>query len=271
MSMQKNGLDETMDMFNISQRIRRSIIEMAYSSQSAHVGSAISCVDILATLYFKVMRLEDWETRDIGILSKGHGAMALYATLAEKGIIDRALLSGYGLNDGTLPAHLDRFSAKGIEVSAGSLGHGFCIGLGMAYGFKKRGLNRRVFAVIGDGESQEGSVWEGALFAPTMNLDNFSVIVDYNNLQGYGRPNELCSFQPVADKWRAFGWHVAEVGGHDFSAMEQALNENTGGKPRAVIARTIKGKGVPFMEDKLIWHYFIVTDKIREQALEALK
>lgn len=258
------------DMPEIAKRIRRSIIELAHVSQGPHVGTALSCADILATLYFQVMDLDDWDVRDIGILSKGHGAMSLYATLAERGIIDKELLNGYCLNDGTLPAHLDRFAAKGIEVSAGSLGHGFCIGLGMAYGFKKSGSDRRVFAVVGDGECQEGSIWEGALFAPAMNLDNFSVIVDYNNLQGYGRPDDLCSFHPFADKWRAFGWHVVEVDGHDHAALKQALTEATDGKPRAVIARTTKGKGVSFMEDQLVWHYYLVTEEIRAKALEAL-
>lgn len=264
----------TMDhpnILDIAKRIRHSIIELACVSQGPHVGTALSCADILTTLYFQVMRLDDWESRDIGILSKGHAAMALYATLAEKGIIDKELLKGYCLNDGTLPAHLDRFSAKGVEVSAGSLGHGFNIGLGMAYGFKKRELDRRVFVVIGDGESQEGSIWEGALFAPTMGLDNFTVIVDYNNLQGYGRPNDICSFHPFAEKWQAFGWHTVEVDGHDHVALQRAMNEPTAGKPRAVIAHTTKGKGVPFMEDQLVWHYYIVTEEIRKQSLEALR
>jgi len=264
-----NGMTTDRDMVDIAKAIRRSIIELAHVSQGPHVGTALSCADILATLYFQVMRLDVWDNRDIGILSKGHGAMALYATLAERGIIDKALLDGYCLNDGTLPAHLDRFAAKGIEVSAGSLGHGFCIGLGMAYGFKKQGFDRRVYAVVGDGECQEGSIWEGALFAPAMNLDNFSVIVDCNNLQGYGRPSDLCSFEPFAEKWKAFGWHVVEVDGHDHAALKQALAEPTDGKPRAVIARTTKGKGVPFMEDQLVWHYYIVTEEIRTKALEA--
>ncbi len=259
-----------MDIVELARRIRHSIIDLAHISQGPHVGSALSCTDILATLYFRMLRLDDWEHRDIAILSKGHAAMALYATLAERGIIDRALLKGYCVNDGTLPAHLDRFSAKGIEVSAGSLGHGFNLGIGMAYAYKKRGEDRRVYAVIGDGENQEGSIWEGALFAPKMGVDNFSVIVDANNLQGYGRPSELCELYPLREKWLAFGWHAVEVDGHDHTAIEQALREATGGKPRAVIAHTTKGKGVPFMEDELVWHYYLVTDDIRAKAMEAL-
>ena len=256
---------------DVATQIRRNIIELAHTSQGPHVGSSLSCVDILATLYFQVLRLNDWDTRDIGILSKGHAAMSLYATLAEKGILDKELLKGYCINNGTLPAHLDRFAAKGVEVSAGSLGHGFNIGLGMAYGFKKKRQDRRVYVIVGDGESQEGSIWEGALFAPTMGLDNFTVIVDYNKLQGYGRPNEICNFEPFADKWRAFGWHTLEIDGHDHAKLHQAMTANTNGKPRAIIANTTKGKGVPFMEDQLVWHYYIVTDDIRRQALEALQ
>ena len=132
---------------------------MAHDSKSAHVGSSLSCVDILTVLYFDILKLEPWENRDVFILSKAHGAMALYAALAETGIMNENLLKGYLKNDGTLPAHLDRFTARGVEVSAGSLGHGFNMGLGIAYGFKKRNLKRKVYVLIGDGESQEGSIW----------------------------------------------------------------------------------------------------------------
>lgn len=255
-----------MNLEPVARNIRRTIIDLAHASKGPHVGSSLSCADILTTLYFEVMRLDPWEQRDIGILSKAHAAMSLYATLAERGILDRATLAGYYQDNGALPAHLDRFSAPGIEVSAGSLGHGFNMGLGMAYGFRKSGSDRRVFAVIGDGEMQEGSIWEGALFAPRMGLDNFSVIVDHNNLQGYGRPTEICAFEPIAAKWASFGWHAVEVDGHDHTALAAALRMPTEGRPRAVIARTTKGKGVSFMEDQLIWHYYIVTDSHREQA-----
>ena len=161
-------------------------------------------------------------------------------------------------------------SAPGIECSAGSLGHGFSIGLGMALGFKQRQERRRVFVLIGDGESQEGSIWEGAMFAPGLGLDNMTLIMDRNNLQGYGRPSEICSFEPVAAKWESFGWHVCSVDGHDHSGIMQALAEESRGKPKLIVARTIKGKGVSFMEDELVWHYYIVTDDIRARALGEL-
>jgi len=256
---------------NISKEIRKTIIELAHKSKSPHVGSSLSCVDILTVLYFDVLNLQPWEKRDIFILSKAHAAMSLYSTLATRGIMDKKLLQGYYQNEGTLPAHLDRFTAKGVEVSAGSLGHGFNMGLGMAFGFKKKKQDRKVYALIGDGESQEGSIWEGALFGSKLGLDNFTAIMDYNNLQGYGRARELCSFEPIKLKWEAFGWHAIETNGHDLDAIKGALCEATNGKPKIIIAHTTKGKGVSFMEDQLIWHYYIVADEHRDKALRELE
>jgi len=234
------------------------------------VGSALSCADILTVLYFGVLRLEPWEERDICILSKGHAAMSLYSTLAARGVLDREVLTGYYQNDGTLPGHLDRSPERGIEVSAGSLGHGLSMGLGLAHGFKKKGTGRRVFVVMGDGETQEGSVWEAALFAPSLGADNLTAIIDHNNLQGYGRPTEICAFHPVREKWESFGWHAIEVDGHDHAALLSALEADSQGKPKVIIARTTKGKGVSFMEDQLIWHYYMVTEAHRSQAMEEL-
>jgi transketolase len=254
----------------LARSIRREIIEMAHRSGGPHVGSALSCADILAVLYGSSLRLDPWEMRDIFILSKAHASMALYAALAVSGIMDSGLLTTYCRDNGALPAHLDRLTGPGIECSAGSLGHGFGMGLGMAFGFRKQRSDRRVVVLIGDGESQEGSVWEGALFAPRMGLNNFTAIMDYNNLQGYGRATEICSFEPVAEKWRAFGWHVCETDGHDHDAIRAAYTEDSCGKPKLIVARTIKGKGVSFMEDQLIWHYYIVTDQHRAAALNEL-
>jgi transketolase len=254
-----------------AKEIRRRIIDMAFQSGSPHVGSSLSCADILTVLYFDILRLDPWESRDIFILSKAHSAMSLYSALSVRGIMEMETLKGYYKNHGTLPAHLDRFSAKGVEVSGGSLGHGFCIGLGMAWGFRKKCESRSVYVLIGDGESQEGSVWEGALFAPTLGLDNFTAIIDYNNLQGYGRARDLCCFEPVYSKWQAFGWHAIETDGHDHLALGRALREDSAGRPKMIIAHTTKGKGVSFMEDQLIWHYYIVTDEHRKRALEDLR
>ncbi len=244
------------------------------------MGTCLSCVDILASLYFYKLKLEPWDERDIFILSKGHGAMALYCTLNEKGFFSDKELSGYYQDNGTLPAHLDRTTSKYIEVSAGSLGHGFNIGLGWAYGMKKvwsmecgvsnKKRKREIFVLIGDGEAQEGSIWEGAMFASHLKLDNFTAIIDRNNLQGYGRPSEICYFEPMEDKWKSFGWTVFRVNGHDFSELKWALDEPHNGKPKIIIADTIKGKGVSFMENQLKWHYFVVTDDIKERALKEL-
>lgn len=255
---------------DMARRLRHEIIEMAYRSKGPHVGSALSCADILATLYSTVICFDPWEQRDIFILSKAHAAMALYAALALKGIIPMDLLARYHLDNGSLPAHLDRSIAPGIECSAGSLGHGFNMALGMAYGFRRQAADRRVFVLIGDGEAQEGSIWEGALFAPRLGLDNVTAIMDCNNLQGYGRPRELCSFEPMAAKWEAFGWQVISLDGHDCQALHEALLSPHDGRPRMILASTVKGKGVSFMEDQLIWHYYIVTAEHRELALREL-
>ena len=266
-----NDRPSTNHLQTIARDIRKRIIEVAHRSACPHVGSALSCVDILTVLYFAVLNLDPWEQRDICILSKGHASLALCCTLAKRGIISDDLLDGYFVNDGTLPAHLDRFTAKGIEVSTGALGHGFNVGLGIAFGFKKKNSSRRVFAVIGDGESQEGSVWEGAIFAPKLRLDNFTAVMDYNNLQGYGRPQDLCQFEPVCDKWKSFGWHICRINGHDMTQLLDALTEDPHGKPKMIVAETTKGKGVSFMEDRLEWHYYIVNDSYHDLALAELK
>jgi transketolase len=257
------------DFAQIANRIRRDIIRMAFLSKGPHVGSALSCADILAILYHGVLRLDPWENRDIFLLSKAHASMALYAALVSRGILPEEAIDTY-YAEGGLPPHLDSQTGRGVECSAGSLGHAFNMGLGMAAGFKALGSQRRVFVLLGDGETQEGSVWEGAMFAPRLGLDNVTAIIDYNNLQGYGRPREICAFEPVADKWAAFGWDVAEVDGHDHGGLLSALDAAPGGRPRVVIARTIKGKGVSFMEDQLIWHYYIVTEEVRDRALSEL-
>jgi transketolase len=251
---------------------RKMIIEVACRSKSPHIGSCLSCVDLLTALYFYKLKIKksSWGKRDMFILSKGHAAMALYAVLAIKGIISKRQFYSYLQNNGSLPAHLDRFSAKGIEASVGSLGHGFNIALGMAYGYKLRHDKRKIYTLIGDGESQEGSIWEGALFAAKLAIDNFTAIMDFNNLQGYGRPKEICHFEPVADKWRSFGWQVIQANGHDFREIVKALDKPNHGKPKIIIADTCKGKGVSFMENSMKWHYFIVTQEIKERAMACL-
>jgi transketolase len=257
----------------ISKEIRRLIIEVANLSKTAHVGSSLSSVDLLSVLYFNKLLINEsnWETRDIFVLSKAHAALALYSTLTLKGFIARKELLGYFQDKGTLPGHLDRLKGKGVEVSTGALGHGFNIALGMAYGYKLKNDKRQVYSIIGDGESMEGSIWEGALFAPTLEVDNFTAFLDHNNLQGYGRTTELCHFEPIVDKWKAFGWETFRVNGHDFLEIIQALDAPHKGKPKMIIADTIKGKGVSFMENAMKWHYFMVSDEHKKQALRELR
>jgi len=257
----------------VALEIRRLIIEFACRSKCAHVGSSLSCVEILTALYFKEMNLTKTKScrePDHFILSKGHAELALYATLVKKRIMSKKMLEGFMQQDGTLPAHLDRFTGRGIEVSSGSLGHGFNIALGWAWGNKLRKKGGRFFVLIGDGESQEGSIWEGAMFASRLGIDNLTVILDNNNLQGYGRANELCFFEPIDQKWKAFGWQVHRVDGHNFSQINSALASPNRNSPKIIIAKTVKGKGVSFMEDQMKWHYFIVTPELKEKALKEL-
>ena len=255
-----------------AKQTRRLIIEVAHRSQSAHVGSSLSCVDILIALYFHQMHIveSDWQNRDIFITSKAHAAMALYATLTLKGVISPEQFFSYNQNDGALPSHLDRFTSKGIETSTGALGHGFNIGLGIAHGLKLQDSQRQVYSLIGDGETMEGSIWEGAMFAPKLKLDNFTAFMDYNKLQGYGSSTELCQFEPIVEKWEAFGWEVLRINGHNFSELISALQAPHCGRPKIIIADTIKGKGVSFMENEMKWHYFLVSDQIKDQALAEL-
>ncbi|MCL9819133.1 transketolase [Helicobacter colisuis] len=259
-------------MTQTAKEIRKTILQIANRAKSPHIGSALGCVDILSALYFKVLNLQDYETRDIFILSKAHAAMALYATLYHRGLMNKQMLLGYYQNGGTLPAHTDRNSHAYIEISAGSLGHGLPIGIGMAIAFKKSKEDRKrnVYILMGDGEIQEGSIWEAAMLGAKLKLDNIVVFIDRNDLQGYGRASELVEFEPLEDKWKAFGWDCIRVDGHCEEKIVEVVT-NKRNRPLCVICDTIKGKGVEFMEDKLEWHYYLVTDEIYSKALEVLK
>ncbi len=256
-------------MKQVSTNIRKNILHIANLAGSPHIGSALSCTDILSTLYFNILQLEDYENRDLFILSKAHSAMALYATLHEKGLLTKKDMEGYYQNDGTLPAHTDRLTNPYIEISAGSLGHGLPIATGMAHALKLKKSNRQVYVLMGDGESQEGSVWEAAMLAPHLELDNLTVFIDRNNLQGYGRASEILSYEPIDKKFEAFNWEVLRIDGHNHQAVKEAVEFKTN-KPKMIICDTIKGKGVSFMEDELIWHYYVVTDEIKQNAVKEL-
>jgi transketolase len=252
--------------------IRKNILKIANSSKGPHTGTALSCVDILSILYFKYLNIPSFEdeNRDIFIMSKGHGAMALYSTLFEKEYLSKEDFFTYYQDNGKLPAHLDKDTNKAIEVSSGSLGHGLPQALGFAYSKKLKGLDSNVYVLMGDGETQEGSIWEAAMLAPKMKLDNLTVFIDRNNLQGYGRPSELVCFESIDDKFKSFNWDVYRVNGHDFESLDKAISANRD-KPKVIICDTIKGKGVSFMEDEMKWHYYIVTDELMNQGIEELE
>ena len=255
-----------------AKNIRKNILRIAHSSKGPHTGTALSCVDILSVLYFDTLNIAsfDDENRDIFILSKGHGAMALYATLYEKEYLSKSDFFSYYQDSGSLPAHLDKETSEAIEISSGSLGHGLPQALGFAYSKKLKNLESKVYVLMGDGETQEGSIWEAAMLAPKMNLDNLVVFIDRNNLQGYGRPSELVSFEPIDEKFQSFNWDVYRVDGHDVDAIKKAI-DSPSEKPKMIICDTIKGKGVSFMEDEMKWHYFIVTDEFLAEGLEELE
>lgn len=246
------------DLVPIAKSIRKSVLMMNHRSNASHSGSCLSVVDLLAVLYFEYLHVAPENPGDAGrdrfILSKGHASAALYATLAERGFFDKAVLDRFYVNDGILPGHIDMNAAPGLESAAGSLGHGLPIGCGMAIGLKNKTPGAKVVVVISDGELNEGSIWEPILLAPHLNLNNLTLIVDYNKIQSFGITNEVINLEPVTEKLAAFNWHVVNIDGHDFGQIRSALNLKTD-KPKAIIAHTVKGKGVSFMENKLEWHY----------------
>lgn len=240
----------------ITKKVRRDILQMSFHAKSAHTGGALSCVEIMVALYFAIMKVfpknPNHRNRDRLIFSKAHDAKVLYAVLAERGFFDKEVLAGYEADDGRLPGHATRHCVPGVEASAGSLGHGLSMAAGMAYAGRldppvgRAGKKSfRVFAILSDGECDEGSTWEAILFAGHHKLDNLTAIVDYNKLQGYGFTKDVLDLEPFSAKWRDFGWEVKEVDGHSFQAIIDSLSvlPLQKGKPTAIIAHTIKGFG----------------------------
>ena len=244
----------------IASIIRKEIVTMIHGAKSGHPGGSLSAVEILTALYFDEMNIDPtnpkMEDRDRFVLSKGHAAPVLYATLAERGFFDKKELAGFRKFGAMLQGHPDMNKVPGVDMSTGSLGQGFSAACGMALAAKLEQKDYRVYAVCGDGEIQEGQIWEAAMFAGHRKLDNLCLIVDNNGLQIDGRVGEICSPYPIAEKFAAFGFHTIEVDGHDFEALAAAFDEakQTKGKPTAIIAKTIKGKGVSFMSDNVAWH-----------------
>lgn len=252
-------LDKLKACQDAAKRIKHLVYDVVHETQTHHVGSITSCVDILATLYFGVLDVDPQDhakpERDHFILSKGHAALAQYAALAVRGFCDAEGLKEFGKDGSLIGGHPDRHCLPGIEVSSGSLGHGLPIGAGMALAAKRDGKPNRTFVLVSDGECNEGTVWEAAMFAGHHKLDNLCVIVDHNGLQAFGRTAEVLNPGSLADRFASFGWQSLEVDGHDVAQLLAAFEAPTDGRPRAVIALTVKGKGLSELEDKLESHY----------------
>lgn len=265
----------TDQLSDVARRLRATIIRMSHQGRAPHLGSALSCIDILVAAYFTALRIDpsqpSADDRDRFILSKGHAASALYATLAERGFYDPALLETYNQAGSRLPEQPSPGALPGVEAATGSLGHGLSLGLGMALAGRVQQQDFRVFVVVSDGECNEGSVWEAAMFAAAQRLDNVLVVVDYNRWQATDRSDEVMAISPLVDKWEAFGWSALEVDGHDLTALANAMKiPSEVGKPTAIVARTVKGRGVSFMEDDNNWHYRIPNEQELADALKEL-
>lgn len=260
----------------LARQIRRHSLEMVSRAKASHVGGALSMADLLAVLYGEILRVKSsepqWEHRDRFILSKGHSTVGLYATLALSGFIRLEELETYGQDGSRLMAHVSH-KVPGVEFSTGSLGHGLPFGAGRALAAKRLKKDWKIFVMLSDGELDEGSNWEAILFAPQHRLDNLVAIVDYNKIQSLGSVAEVMELHPLADKFRAFRWAVREIDGHDHGQIRDALASAPWeeGRPSVVIAHTVKGKGVDFMEDKLLWHYSSPKPEQLESALVQLE
>lgn len=242
-------------------KIRRHGIEMTNLSGGSHIGSILSVSDIVAVLYNDIANLDPKEPkkpdRDRIILSKGHAGAAIYAALAEKGFFDTSILKTHYQNGSNLSGHVSHKGVPGVEISTGSLGHGLSIGSGMAYAAKKDNKNHKVFVILGDGENDEGAIWEAALVSHHFKLDNLIAVVDYNKMQSLDFVEKTISLAPLSEKWKAFGWNVIEIDGHNHHELKLAFDiaKKNVGKPSIILANTIKGKGISFMENNILWHY----------------
>jgi transketolase len=260
----------------IAREIRGDVLAMSHAKKTPHLGSSLSCVDIVVAAYWGVLRIDadnPWEPgRDRFILSKGHAATTLYSALARRGFYDPARLATYNQDGGYLAEHPCLRCVPGVEASTGSLGHGLPLALGMALAQRIQDYSYRCFVLMSDGECEEGTVWEAALFAAAQRLDNVAVIIDYNKWQATGRSDEVMALAPLADKWRAFGWNACEVDGHNIAELLYALENvpDGSGRPLAIIAHTVKGKGVSFMEDDNNWHYRTPTAEEFQAARKEL-
>jgi transketolase len=278
--MQKLNKSEKTALEKMAVRNRKNVLRLMRAGRMGHIGGALSAIDIITVLYFKIMQVDpqnpDWPQRDRFVLSAGHKCLALYATLAEKGFFSHTILDTYGALGSKLGGHPDMYKVPGVETNTGALGHGLSIAGGMAMGLKMDGLDAKVYVIMGDGELAEGSNWEAAAAASHHKLDNLLVFVDRNHLQISGPTVDVMNYEPLDKRWRAFGWRVREIDGHN---LEQIVANATDipfekGKPSVIIADTVKSKGVSFAENKVDFHYWKATDKdleIAERELNAIE
>lgn len=258
----------------IAQNMRKNILTMIYKAKSGHPGGSLSAVEIMTYLYYKEMNIDSPtdENRDRFVLSKGHGAPVLYAVLMEKGFVSKDLIPTLRQVNSKLQGHPDMKKLKGVEASTGSLGQGLSIANGMALSFKIDNRKNRVFALLGDGELNEGMIWEAAMFAGHNHLDNLTAILDHNGLQIDGKNEDVMTIEPIDKKFEAFGWHVIKAEGHSFESLEKAFEERRSikGKPAIIIADTTKGKGCSFMENQAGWHGKAPNDEEFCKAMEEM-
>ena len=276
--MTRNAEDQIKNIKNFAFQVRKNILEMAVAAGagSAHFGGALSITEIVATLFAYQMKIDKknpkWEERDRFILSKGHACLAYYAALCEVGYISNNELKTFEQNDTNLLGHPVINRDLGIDFSNGSLGMGLSLGIGVAISSKRKKKNFNVYVIVGDGECNEGSIWEGAMAAPNFNLDNLYVIIDKNNFQQTGSNKEIMNVGNLKDKWSSFGWHTVELDGHNVKDLYNFFQENKNiKKPKAIIANTIKGKGFSFSENNNDWHHSILSKSFYEKAIKELK
>ena len=248
-----------MTSIELAWQIRRHAIEMVHHAHASHIGGILSVADIVAVLYSDIVHMNPDSSKDPNrdrvILSKGHNGVALYAALAEMGFFPISELEKYGDNGCQFSCHVSHKDVPGIELSTGSLGHGVCVACGMALHARRREKEYRVYAIVGDGECNEGSVWETAMLAAQEHLSQLTVVVDCNGMQAMGNCADVLNMKPMETKWDSFGWYVESVDGHDHNALRKAFSNSSGDKPKVILAYTTKGKGVSFMENELLWHY----------------
>ncbi|MDI6740232.1 MAG: transketolase [Candidatus Edwardsbacteria bacterium] len=262
---------------DIARQIRRDIIEMTHAAGSGHPGGSLSSAEIMSVLYFQVMKHDpkrpSWEERDRFYLSKGHACPVLYAALGEAGYFDKTEFKWFRKLGAMLQGHPHRLKTPGVEASSGSLGQGLSLSVGTALGLRLDKRRSRVYCLLGDGELQEGQVWEAAMAAGHFRLDNLCAVVDYNNLQIDGEVEKVMGLAPLAVKWRAFRWNALQVDGHSVDALISGFNRatNTKGKPTVLLAKTVKGKGVSFMENRAEWHGKAPNREEYEKAMEELR